>query len=221
MLRIWTCYWRMLVVLALPFTSLAAQAHTTGSPVADSILRRGIGTDLALDAASLRDPKARALFQRAGYEAGFDLQGTMDERWALPALRVWVAFPASVDHWHRYTVAEYGGRVFRLGGFQAPELLAIDRSLGSAAGGLPHRAALLAALADPNGAERLVVSDTATSSLGAAGTFVTLKAVAFEPNAYAAHWEGYRYAFLFSPNGKLVEWSREELPDVKAPTAAR
>jgi len=44
---------------------------------------------------------------------------------------------------------------------------------------------------------------------------------AFEPNAYAAHWEGYRYAFLFSPSGELVEWSREELPDVKAPTAAR
>ena len=120
-----------------------------------------------------------------------------------------------------YTVAEGDGRVFRLGGFQSPELLAIDRFVGRDIAGLQHRAAVRAALADPNGAEWFAVSDTATTSLGDAGTIVTLRTAAWEPNSLAAHWERFRCAFMFSANGEPVEWYRQELTEVKTPSRAR
>ena len=215
--------WLMITLVTLPFAGLRAQgvARRSGMvPAAvDSVLARGIAIDLALSFASLRNLKARAQFERSAFESGFELQQTLEGRWLPPGLQAWVGFPRGADHWHRYTVAEVDGRVFRLGGFQAPELLALDRALGHDADGLQRRAAVLAALADPHGAERFVVSDTITMPLGLVGTMVSLSTASFEPNSYAAHWEGFRYAFLFSSTGELAEWSREELQDVKAPVA--
>jgi len=213
------------VILALPFTSLGAQRLTerrpgTVPPAVDSVLARGIATDFAVFFATVGDAKGDAVFTRSAYESGVRMEQTLESRWIPAGLQVWVAFPEGVDHWHRYTIAEHGGRVFRLGGFQSPELVALDRFLGRDSAGLQHRAAVLAALADPNGAERFVVSDTATTSLGDAGTIVTLRTAAWEPNSYAAHWEGFRYAFMFSANGELVEWYRQELTEVKAPPSS-
>jgi hypothetical protein len=100
-----------------------------------------------------------------------------------------------------YTVAEGDGRVFRLGGFQSPELLAIDRFVGRDSAGLQHRAAVRAALADPNGREWFAVSDTATTSLGDAGTIVTLRTAAWEPDSLAAHWKGFAMRSCFPRAG--------------------
>jgi hypothetical protein len=49
-----------------------------------------------------------------------------------PGAEVWIAFPTAIDHWHHYTVAVHRSELFRLGGFAAPELLALDRALGPA-----------------------------------------------------------------------------------------
>src|SRR5689334_12121277 len=207
MQRIWSRNW-LLVILSMPFASLGAQrlaARQPGTvpPAVDSALARGIATDFAAFFATVGDAKGDAVSTRSLYESGVVMEQTLESRWVPAGLQVWVAFPKSVDHWHRYTVAEEGGRVFRLGGFQSPELVTLDRFLGRDSAGLQHRAAVLAALADPNGAERFVVSDTARTSLGVAGTIVTLRTAAWEPNSYAAHWESFRYAFMFSANGEL------------------
>jgi len=128
-----------------------------------------------------------------------------------PGAQVWIAFPGSVDHWHHYTVALLRSEVFRLGGFAAPELLALNLALGPAKGAEMQRAALLATLADPNGGVRLRLSDQFRIPLAGGHTLVRLTSESYQEHSYAAHYDRFAFMFLFSPSGTLLDWARNEL----------
>ena len=207
--------WCSMFCLLLPIATAKGQGQVARSPAlppeVDSILGRAIAAELML-AFEPGSDSARA-HQPLSVSGNVEFEGTLDaSRWSSPGLKTWVAFPANVDHWHRYTVAQVEGQTYRLGGFESPEVLQVDRALGNAGNGLHQRAALLAALADPHGAEKFATSDTASIRAADGATLVLVSTLSYEPHSYAAFWTRYRYAFLFAAAGHLLEWSRVELP---------
>ena len=133
------------------------------------------------------------------------------EQLGTPGAQIWIAFPNDVDHWHHYTVAVQDSEVFRLGGFPAPELLALDRALGPAKATESRRAALLATVADPNGAVQLRLSDQERIPLSTGEILVRLTSESYQGHAYAAYRTRLRYIFLFAPSGALEAWAHNEL----------
>ncbi|HKW09114.1 MAG TPA: hypothetical protein VJO33_01975 [Gemmatimonadaceae bacterium] len=129
----------------------------------------------------------------------------------VPGAQVWIAFPEGVDHWYHYTVAVRRSEVFRLGGFEAPELLAFDRALGSAKETESKRAALLATVADPNGGVQLRLTDQQRIPLSTGEILVRITSESLQEHAFAEYRSRFRYAFLFSESGALVDWARTEI----------
>jgi hypothetical protein len=201
-------------ITSTPGFSQTLDRGPDGLPAAvRSLLLAGIQVDFArlLVRPGTRQKENAAEFGEYFATSSIGLESTFDTTaWRAPNLRVWVAFPAGVDHWHRYSVAEVRGGAFAAGGFAAPELIPLSNSLGSAGGIETQRAALLAALADPNGGERLLVTDTNRVTVSTGSTVVQLKTVSHQSHAFGPYWTAFRYAFLFTEDGKLLAWSRVE-----------
>ena len=177
-------------------------------PVAEA-LRLGMRTEFGLLLRPAADSASTAAHARMLSTARIRLETTFDSaRWHAPGLRIWVAFPSGVDHWHRYTIAQLGARVFRLGGYPAPDLLALDTALATAKGQERTRAELLAAFGDPNGGERLSVYETSVLQLPSGEVVVRLRTDSYQSNAYAPYWTRFAYAFLFGADGELRDWTR-------------
>lgn len=157
----------------------------------------------------------------------------------VPAkLRILRATVENVTHWHRYIVAEEGGRLFRLGGFQAPELEGVSeliRTKRSNKEEVVEQARLLASLADPEGAVDLVYATGATeltSNKDIARTWLSVAPKHWPVDTTIVHangaialrltvlsratrslvsvWVPTAYSFLFGPDGQLQAWSKSE-----------
>jgi hypothetical protein len=205
------------VVLCLGGTSaLVAQSRSPSTDTLPTAVRRTMGEAVLADAAlSLGGPpQSKALDMTPSIDYAREMldEGTLDRGlWGAKGLTVWSAFPGNFDHAHRYTVAQVGHTLFRLGGFAAPELLALDDALGTSHNVEAQRAVLLAALADPNGGERLTVADTLRSALQDGGAVVLLRTRSYQSHAFAPYWTTLRYSFVFAADGALRGWeSREE-----------
>ncbi|MDB4906252.1 MAG: hypothetical protein JWO05_1036 [Gemmatimonadetes bacterium] len=69
---------------------------------------------------------------------------------------------------------------------------------------------LLAALADPNGGERLTVADTVRTVLKDGRALVLLLTRSLQSHAYAPYWTALRYSFVFGADGVLLAWESRE-----------
>lgn len=152
------------------------------------------------------------------------------------SIALWRATLNNVDHWHWYLLAANGGIVYRLGGFQAPELLAVDAAVGDAgATSLWARSALLARLADPEGAINVVREgeagrrpdgdsamvkwqlfrpkswprDTVVRFDGGSA-LVKITVLSERTKAITPVWVPSLYVFLYDASRHLVAWSRLE-----------
>jgi hypothetical protein len=149
---------------------------------------------------------------------------------------LWRATLNNVDHWHWYLLAAEGGKLYRLGGFQAPELLAFAGALGDPGpGSIQDRSFLLARLGDPEGAinvalesrvDRSPAGDSAIAKwksfrpeswprdtvlrLGDGGVLVRMTLLSERTKAMTAVWVPSLNVFLYDANRRLVAWSRRE-----------
>ena len=149
---------------------------------------------------------------------------------------LWRATLGNVDHWHWYLLAAEGGKVYRLGGFQAPELLAFDAALGDpGAANVEARSFLLARLGDPEGAIDVALESRVDRS--PAGDSAMTKWKSFRPESWPSDtvmrlddgkvlvrmtmlsertkamtpvWVPSLYVFLYEASRSLVAWSRLE-----------
>ena len=213
-------------IRALVFALLLSSTDANGQIKADStnrvppaVLRafeEAMRTELGLLTPSIRDSAKQSRHAHALAQTTAQLEATLDiSKWKIPGLILWTAFPSRVDHWHRYTVAEFKGAVFRLGGFTAPELVSLDKMLPPAKDALLSRATLLAAIADRNGGENLTISDSSLTRLPSGETIVWVLAESLQSRAFRPmQWKTF-YSFLFSVNGGLLEWSRHERSTVQ------
>ena len=148
-------------------------------------------------------------------------------RAGVPIHRAWIPR----DHWHAYQAATVAGRLILLGGFQAPQLEQIASALipqSPTENGMRVLAQQLMVLADPSGGVQYAFPagsiepalqdswssakprdwprDTVAS--GAAGWRITMTLLSRETRSYTQHWVPTAYSFAFSPEGRLVAWSR-------------
>jgi hypothetical protein len=154
----------------------------------------------------------------------------------LPGLSVWRAEVPNVSHWHPYLLANIDSRVFRLGGFTTPDLVAYVAAALSkefSPDSAVSRATLFARLLDPHGSTRVIPLASAAADTDAKRALETLNAnrqgdwprdtvlrfgantlvrlTVFSLNAgtgYGNHWVPIGYAFDFANDGRLQGWSR-------------
>jgi hypothetical protein len=208
-------------VAAIAFAMLVpiSEAHPqaaadTRSQIPLAVLQafeEGMRTEIALLATSISDSTKRESFAREIARTTAKLEPTLDTaRWNAPGLRIWVAFPTFIDHFHRYTIAQFGGSQFRLGGFTTPELVPLDRVLPPNKENPIRRAMLLAALADRNGGERLSIRDSASVRLSTGETMVWVITESYQSHDFRPIWTKTFYSFLFGVDGALRQWARFE-----------
>lgn len=149
---------------------------------------------------------------------------------------LWRATLNNVDHWHWYLLAAEGGKLYRLGGFQAPELLAFAAALGDPGpGNIQARSFLLARLGDPEGAidvalgsrvDRSPAGDSAMTKwksfrpeswprdtvmrLDDGKVLVRMTMLSERTKAMTPVWVPSLYVFLYDASRSLVAWSRLE-----------
>ena len=181
-------------------------------PEVVQILEQGIRAELALLLSGAgSDSVTRRLVLRISPRVKARIVTTLDTaRWKAPGLRVWVAFPSEVDHWHHYTVAALEGSAYKLGGFASPETVAFDRALGTSSNQI-ERALLLAALLDENGGTQLKMVDSTRVPLLSGDTHVFVRTESMQVNAFRPRLRKVAYSFLFGPNGSLKEWAKIDI----------
>jgi hypothetical protein len=166
------------------------------------------------------------------YDFRFDLAMRVD------SLQVWRAELIGIDHWHWYLIGWDGKNVYRLGGFEAPELISFSGKVTPAAPGdsttFLRRARLFAKAADPEGSVQVVfpglrgdsaqsvvlaqwnrmrpsewLSDTVTMS-GTGGKCLRLTMLSKRTRALTPVWVPWLYSLCFKPNGMLESWARSQ-----------
>jgi hypothetical protein len=152
---------------------------------------------------------------------------------AGPSLRIVRGIPPR-DHWHPYLVAVRDTQAYPLGGFSAPEVLAVSRWVRDSWSGenVVTLARTLALLADDEGAVRSFVASEPSESrnaavattwlrikpsnwptdtvLGssAAGRGVRITLLSQQTRSYDLGWKATAFEFQFDPEGILISWSR-------------
>lgn len=194
----------------------AAARATVQRIVADQVTSELLGTDLSLS----RLPST--------------LSATPDQS-ILPGITIWRVRVPSTDYWHSYFLAWDGRQWLRLGGFPAPELVALSRILRHRHANqrsILDEARHLAVLGDPDGGDIAVFpyaqSAPATDSITLAEWSISGLAVAPDTvfqrvdRGYSAlitvltrptrdvprPWLSNTYGFQFDHDGTLVGWSR-------------
>lgn len=157
----------------------------------------------------------------------------------IPSYRLTV-FRASIRAAHSpaYLVALHGQEVVRLGGFQAPDLFRASQLMGGSdtwsAESALRRAEVLARLADPYGAEAVVLGKQDSSDgaapvyrawinrrlrswpgdtvarVSAERTLILLTVLSRNLRSYERAWTPLAYSFAFGANGELLAWSRSK-----------
>jgi hypothetical protein len=158
---------------------------------------------------------------------------------AQDSVRLYRAIVQSSENRHPYTVLIVGARVFHLGGFTAPELVAaakLWRALGLDPGP-ERRAAALARMADWNGAQDIVdptapnterqvaairkrwseLADSNwprdTTLVGEDGSaVVTFTIFSRAVQDFVDGWDPVLYRMQFAPSGELVAWASRNGP---------
>lgn len=159
----------------------------------------------------------------------------LDDSPAAVPVAVFRAEVWALLHWHKYTVAVTDGRIWRLGGFVAPEVVEYASALGLAATTAEEAwsiARLLARLLDRTDAQTLVfLQDSATSGVDSAlagwwgrnrpeswpidgvaksvtgGLVVQVTALRRVSVYSATLGRAYAYRFEFAETGELVAWA--------------
>lgn len=192
----------------------------------------------AIDTSKVKIAAVHALHARMAVSTSGDLLGlrpgdvTLSKIDAAPdSMHLWRAEVWIHSHSPPLLLGSYRGEVFRLGGFESPEIMELTRAIGGRADGveeLVRRARTFAYLLDRNGAEMLVwrsdsggrVLDARSRQAGReslpqdtvfqSGHITLIRMTVFSRAVYVPRepWQALSYAFVFDGDGKLLSWSQ-------------
>jgi len=149
----------------------------------------------------------------------------------IDGIQLWRAQAWTLSHAPPFLVAYHSGALWRLGGFEAPDIMALSHGMEAPTDGVPglvRRAQTFAYLLDQNGADTLVwqagvegggptrrspqtgQEEWPTDTIYESDDVVLIRMTVFSRASYVPGqpWQRLGYSFLFARNGTLVGWSR-------------